>query len=155
MILRKIFPIASDRGSRGGFTLVEIIVVMGLVMLIFGIGSYFAFDNFQRYLFRKERDTAIAVLMKARSRAMNNFYEKSHGVHIGSDTFTLFRGLNYGDDPSTYEVIPGTAAISKSGATDIVFEQLSGRPASAGNLMLSYGASNITISINEEGRIDW
>ena len=155
MILRKIFPIASDRGSRGGFTLVEIIVVMGLVMLIFGIGSYFAFDNFQRYLFRKERDTAIAVLMKARSRAMNNFFESPHGVHMDADQFVLFRGASYTVGAPTNEVIPGTAAISKSGAADIVFEQLSGRPASAGNLMLSYGASNITISINEEGRIDW
>lgn len=162
MISRRAFPTALGKfGIRSfkndaGFTLVEIIVVMGLTTLILGIGTFFAFDNFQRYLFRKERDTAVVALMRARSRAMNNFAETPYGLHIDSDQFVLFRAAAYDSGAATNEMIPGSSIISKTGDTDIIFTQLSGNPVSGEkSITLSGGMSNVTIVINNEGRIDW
>lgn len=152
MKLPKIFPIASNRG----FTLVEILVAIGIFLLILGIGIIFGIDDYQRYIFRKERDTVLTTLMKARSRAMNNFDQKSHGVHIEADKFTLFRGTDFStSDPATREVIPGSAAVAKTGAADVIFKQLSGEPTGAASITLQNGTSNVTVTINNEGRIDW
>ena len=45
--------------------------------------------------------------------------------------------------------------ITKSGLQEVVFEQLTGKPSAVGNIVLSNQTRSITISIENEGKINW
>lgn len=150
----------SANDQRKGFTLVEIMVVIAIMAMLFGIGLFMSFDFYRFYLLSSERDIAVGALEKARSRALANFFETSHGVHVDQDNYWIFRGSVYVAGASTNEKIPGNTSVQKSGITDIVFDELTGVPTPACTpeclLTLTEGARPPkTISINNEGRINW
>ncbi len=141
--------------APAGFTLVEIIVVLGMVALIASVGIVMNLDAYRNYIFSTERDTLVAILQKARSRALNNMYQSPHGVHIEDSTYTLFRGASFNSGASTNETVFANSAVAKTGINDIVFDQLSGNAAPAGDITLSNSIRSSTISVNNEGKIDW
>ncbi len=141
--------------NNSGFTLIEILIVTAILTLIMGMGLFLSFDFYRGYLLGTERDLVVGVLEKARSRALANMFETSHGVYIDSDKFILFRGNNYTAGASTNEDIPGNSIIQKSGLSEIVFVGLTGLPVVAGDITLEDGAKSKVISINNEGRIEW
>lgn len=141
--------------STKGFTLVEILVVTGIFVLLMGMSLFMSFDYYRGYLLGTERDITVGVLEKARSRALSNMFESSHGVHIDSDNYILFRGDVYVVGAPTNENIPANSAIQKSGLSNIIFSQLTGLPNVAGDITLTDGAKSKIISINNESRIEW
>ncbi|MDP1689244.1 MAG: prepilin-type N-terminal cleavage/methylation domain-containing protein [bacterium] len=139
-----------------GFSLIEVLVVISIFTMLLGIGLFFSFDFYRGYQISTERDIAVGILEKARSRAMSNIFESSHGVHVEQGQYVIFRGNIYVVGAGTNEVIPGNATISKNPMPyDIVFAELTGLPDIAGNLTLSDGVNIKIITINNEGRIDW
>ena len=53
------------------------------------------------------------------------------------------------------EIIYISPMITKSGLQEVVFEQLTGKPSAVGNIVLSNQTRSITISIENEGKINW
>jgi prepilin-type N-terminal cleavage/methylation domain-containing protein len=141
--------------DKKGFTMIELLVVISIMGLIFGMGLFASFDFYRSYLLSTERDILLGVLEKARSRAMANMFESSHGVHIENSTYVIFRGDSYIPGAASNEEIPGNSIIQKSGINDVVFEELTGLPSVTGSISLLEGANSKIISINYEGRIDW
>jgi Tfp pilus assembly protein FimT len=148
-------PKTFTASRAAGFTLIEILINTAIVTMLLGMGLFISFDSYRRYLLNSERDIAVGVLQKARSRAFNNIYQTPHGVHIDSNAFTLFRGTSYIAGSSTNETFPANAAVTQSGITDIWFDQLSADASVSGTLVLANGVQSKTISINDEGTINW
>jgi prepilin-type N-terminal cleavage/methylation domain-containing protein len=140
--------------SSAGFTLIEILVVTAIFTVLMGLGLFMGFNSYLRYNLNSERDIAVGVLERARSRAMNNMFESSHGVHFASSSYTVFRGKSYVVGSSTNEIIPANPAVQHSGLTDIYFEQLTAST-TGGTLTLTDGTRSVTTTINHEGTIDW
>lgn len=162
--------------SVPGFTLIEILVVMGILVIVAGFGLFVSMDSFRGYSFHSERDSLISILQKARSQAVNNMCfgasactsGKAHGVHIavqgGVLTYTVFQGNTYNAADTLNEVIPAryaAVAVGVGGFTDITFSPLAATttptPITARTLHLydSAGKDSSDISINAEGQILW
>lgn len=140
-----------------GFTIIEILIVLGLIALLAGVGAVIGFDAVGRATAAGERDILVSLLVSARTKAMANVGEIEHGVYISPTEFILFDGASYGSsDPATHRPVDRTGAVSVTGDTEVVFSQLSGGVAAGDrSITLTDGASDAVIDINSAGRIEW
>jgi prepilin-type N-terminal cleavage/methylation domain-containing protein len=147
------------RRLTSGFTLIEILVVVGVLVLIFAIGVFIDSSNLGRETLAREQETLITILHRARSRAMNNIYATSHGIHIGADEYVLFRGASFDPAAATNENIErnGKININTAGidANEVVFQQLSGNTLVMGDIVLNDPIRAKKITIHQSGLIDW
>jgi len=145
--------------KSSGFTLIEILVVMGIVIALFAIGNFVDFSNIGRASLNKEEEKLVSVLQKARNRSMNNIGQSRHGVRIDpvdKTNFIIFQETPYLENekiPRSENIEIDTSSIN---TTDIIFDQLSGQPNKTGNIILSDN-NNTTrnITILTSGLIDW
>lgn len=166
MALAKIF---TDKKKTPGFTLIEILVVIGLFTIVGSLALIVSMDDYRGFSTRNERDTLISILQRARSQSINNMCfgafctdGKSHGVHITSDSYTIFQGVSFAArDMDVDEVITiEDKGITLSGFTDVVFNALSGdattAPLEVWSLALIDSSGRVsTITVNSKGRITW
>lgn len=143
-------PISKDsrlalRNSKG-FTLIEILVVMGIITFAFIIGAFADLSNIKRNSINTEQANLIAILQRARGRAMNNIDNADHTVHLDPLNYTI------DSDPPIPRDDSIALDFSDTGA-DIVFEQLSGNSATPGTIKL--GADEREITITEIGLVEW
>jgi prepilin-type N-terminal cleavage/methylation domain-containing protein len=153
--------------AKSGFTLVEVLVVMGMVALVASLGLFVSMDSYRSSNFRGERSALINDLYKARSQALNNVCLGTcgggapHGVHFESGKYTIFQGESFLlRNPLFDEVTNTDNDISISGPTDIIFSQLAGNvtvtPTGTWNILLTDNGTNLsTISLNSEGQLKW
>jgi prepilin-type N-terminal cleavage/methylation domain-containing protein len=144
-----------QRGSSFGFTLVEVIVAVGILSVLASFGCLASMDFYRSYAFNAERDTIVAILQKARSQSLANVNNSVHGAHFGLGQYVIFQGSVYDSGSAFNQSIPAGVGVTASGLTNVVFAQLSGDAGSGGNLRLSDGKRLAEININSEGRIDW
>ena len=152
---------------NSGFTVLEVMVVMGLLAAIGSLSLFMGMESFRGGSFRNDRDMVVDSLRRARSMAINSVCSgsgcgdgKSHGVHFDPDKkgIILFQCDNYDAIDSSNEAIPfdnKTVYIDASSSVDIIFERLSGNSTTT-NVILKDSANHIsTIGINSAGRVDW
>ena len=149
------FP--DKKSFSSGFTLVEILITVGLVLFVFAIASVVDVNYYSRELSATEVSVLVSTLQKARSRAMNNVGATKHGVYLTEDdSFVIFRGDFFDPDDDANEYIPRNPNISVEADSDeVYFEQLSGNPSETGDITLTDGTRTKTINLNRLGLISW
>lgn len=152
---------------RTGFTIIEIVIVMAIILILGVTGIIFGIDTYSRSVCHSERDKLVSLLYRVRSRAMNNMNGESQGLHFENNGYILFSGNFYeGSDPFDETItrahfinISSSASSSTLLPNDLIFEQLTGDayPSSAGDIFISDSGSTChdAISVNREGGIDW
>jgi prepilin-type N-terminal cleavage/methylation domain-containing protein len=143
---------------KRGFSLMEVLVVLGIALVVAGFSLISGLDSISRSVVHSERDTLVTILTSARTKSLANVNAVPHGVRIDATDFTLFEGPAYVAGASGNRLTARTAAVSITGVSlplDIVFTQLSATTSSAVSLALSDGAGNQSVTVNSEGRIDW
>ena len=152
--------------NQQGFTLIEVVTVMGLLALIAALTAVTNVDAYRGYIFRNERNLAISALQRARSQAISNVClgtctdGKPHGVHFEAGKYVIFQGSSYGLDSAYDEVLAGSSNVSINiPSFDAVFTQLSGEAVTnpPGAFITLYDAvgHSSAIRINSEGQIAW
>ena len=169
-INKKLFPCqlsheADKKHSRTltGFTLIEMLIVMGVVSIMIAFSLFIDLNDFRGDAFRSETSMIVTLLQTARADALNNIDQSAHGVAIypsdHPESYVIFEGLTYASrDTSTDEVIDASYQlnVSSGSITEVDFGQLSG-DAMNGDIIVEDPQRKITkdISINSEGRISW
>ena len=136
-----------------GFSLIEIIVVIGVVALVIGFGVVTDLGAFRQDTFLTEEAKIVSILQKARSRAMANLYDTNHGVCYIAPDYVIFQGSSCAAGDS----IPANIAIASHASTifpTIVFTRLSGATTGA-TIHITDGTKSDDIIINNEGTINW
>lgn len=148
--------------AQKGFTMIEILVAIGILAIIFAIGLLMNMDLYRGYSRRSERDTLVSVLERARSRAMANVNQHAWGACFdrANHNYIIFNGASYSGIPS--DTLSGNPSVAITPATTklecgnggIVFDQLTG-DTSAVAITMTQGAITSNISTNAEGLIIW
>jgi prepilin-type N-terminal cleavage/methylation domain-containing protein len=155
-----------DKAARG-FTLIEIIVVLGIVGLLVSMVVIANTKQYTRQLSSSEESVLITSLQRARSRSMSNINAIPHGVYFGTDAcpssiydycYVIFEGEEFDDNPDTYEYVEkNNAVVIDSSDADkvVIFEQLSGNLDTDVEITLTNFGEETTININTMGLINW
>ncbi len=149
--------------NQRGFTLLEIIIVMGLVGVIAMFGVAMSLSSVSRSSVMQERDLFVTLLLRgARAEAIANVGEISHGVEFdnANHRYILFEGNDYIEGAASNRITLFTsehiAVTHSDGAENILFERLSGDvPEGAGTLTISGNGVEQKIIITDVGQIDW
>lgn len=148
--------------KQAGMTLIEILVVLGLLTLVGGFSIVMGVDSYRNQLFRSDRDILISALHRARALAMSNvcFGESCtdglhHGVRIEPGRFIIFQGRDFNASDEHNEVIEMAGGAVVSGITEVVFHPLSGEPSTTGDIIITDSGSISTTTIGAEGQIFW
>jgi prepilin-type N-terminal cleavage/methylation domain-containing protein len=144
------------RSARKGFSLIELLVAMVILVIISSFGIGISSRAYRRGSIDAERDTLRGVLEKARSQALANIGEAAHGLAVTEDEYVVFRGNSYDDrDEDFDEVIPRTAGLVVDGPAEVIFEPIEGTVDSAVTFTVQGEVKSITVEVNEEGRVNW
>ncbi|MEK7464752.1 MAG: type II secretion system protein [Patescibacteria group bacterium] len=142
---------------RGGFTLIEITIVLAL----FIVAGYFTLplgiESYRNYILGAEIRNILSVLRRAESLAMSNTYQSRFGVSFQSEQYVLFKGDNYaGRDQLFDEIYAMSPGVIVSSTPEVVFSTISGRPSVAtSTITLLNPLHSQTLNINSEGTILW
>ncbi len=141
-----------------GFSIIEILVAIGILVLLMGIGLFLSMDFYRTYSFNYDKDIVISILQKARNQAVSNINQSSYSVYYddAKKELVIFEGSVYvPNDPSNESIPIERLGIAWSGI--INFEQLTGNVAAAPLeiTLISVGKPPLTITINEQGRINY
>ena len=147
-------PKKSILKNQAAFTLIEILIVIGLFGLLAGLGLFLSFDFYKSYAFRSERNTLVSVLEKARNQSLSNINQSPHGVHYMPNNYIIFQGSAYVAADPNNQAVPGNP-VTVTWPGDFVFSQLAGESSASGTITIIDGVRSTSISINNEGRIDW
>ena len=164
-----------DRSTlQRGFTIIEILIAIAILVVILGLGLFVAFDFYKSYAFRAEENIITSVLQKARNQSLSNISQVRHGVRFADSPmrYILFEcptGIPQCTSytaSSTDNIINASYGISITHPSlpfDVIFDQLSGdcitsttfNCSSDNPVTVSDGSKSYDITINSEGRIDW
>lgn len=129
--------------------------MVAIVVIAGATTSFIGFDSIGRANAHSERDVLVSLLMTARTRAQSNVNQSAHGIHIGTTQYTLFQGTTYNALDPLNRDYPRETGTTLSGATDIVFSQLSGDVATPGTITITAGAQSTSIAVSNRGQIEW
>ena len=140
---------------KHGFTLIELLIVFSILIIIFALGMPLTINYYQSYQLISERDNMVGLLRRVRTFSLANRNSLPHGLHLGSDAYTLFTGESFMNrDPAFDEIFPKSGAATVGGPAEIVFSPLSATT-TGGTLMLNVGPQSASVLINATGGISW
>lgn len=141
---------------KKGFTLVELVLVIGILALLIVVSLPLAINFYKTRQFDVHENGIVQALRRAQLKAMSVEEDCAFGVHITSDQYVLFRGNSYAMRDSAFDEVfdlPGNLQVS--GISEIVFSKLRGIPFSTGAITLTIDNQSEAININEMGRINY
>ncbi len=152
-----------DQGLKKGFTLLELIIVIGILSMMV-LGMLFILRN--QILGNLDGDALIisARLMDAQTRAISGVGGIKWGIHFenpatSSPFYALFGGASYSNAASSTYFLSSPIefqAPASGAATDVVFNKLNGAAAGAASIVIrpkSDPSMTKTITVTTEGKI--
>ena len=129
-----------------GFTAVEIVVALGILVLIFGIGTQVFVTSRNAKQLETYTDGVSSKLEEAKTNALAGKNGTNFGVKFSTTSYTYFNGSSYSSSATSnvpYNLL-GKYNISNNipGTDDaILFTRLTGIPSATGTIVISDGGS--------------
>ena len=153
--------------SRPGFTLVEILIIMGILAILFTISSLNLSNTVPQNALTNATELLVADLKQQQLSALTGNTEgqsvnSNYGIYFTTQKYTLFRGSTYSvGNTSNYNVPLDDIDTSTTAAGSIiVFEKNSGQilnfVPSGNTITLTHNniGKTSTITINKYGIIE-
>ena len=149
------------QNSSGGFTLIEVLIVVLIVSAILSI-AITSGRNFNDSVNLENTAKGINSKIKlAKSRSVSALNGTNHSVHFEADKITVFEGSIFNVSASTNEVFTFSDDIGiniptgLSGGDDLIFDRLVGSTINTGNIdieVISDSSKTKQIIVNSDGQ---
>jgi prepilin-type N-terminal cleavage/methylation domain-containing protein len=117
--------------SKGGFTLMELLIVLALTGLFFALTIPYGMNFYRQRILDEETSKLMNNLKIAQSHAMAGKENSSWGIAFFEGYYVLFMG-DYYDDAERNDDYDKTfnfsSGIAIEGISEVVFEQSTGEP---------------------------
>lgn len=135
---------------RRGFTLIEVLVVVAVLVVLSAImaTSLSAFRN-SKVLDAAVEDT-LTTISKARGDTLAGKNNTQYGVHFQSDRIVLFVGNTYVANDANNKTTMLDSALEIStislagGGVDVIFDRLTGNTSQSGTVVIRVASSPVT-----------
>ncbi|PIP87405.1 hypothetical protein COW81_00455 [Candidatus Campbellbacteria bacterium CG22_combo_CG10-13_8_21_14_all_36_13] len=138
---------------RGGFALIEVIVVLAILGILAGITTV-SFSKFRNTdVLEGNVSSVLSMYAKARENTVSSLENSKYGVYATTTKFVIFKGDIYSEGASGNEefVLEGGVVLKDinifGGGQSVVFERLTGKT-------LNYGFITIGISSDPTKDLD-
>jgi len=146
-----------------GFTLIEILVVLGFVLVI-GFLSFIPLKNFQSTLtLDSVTQDMVETLRFAQNQTVASTENNQYGVHFATTSYALFQGASYteGDPSNIIHVLPANTQITGivlEGGDEVLFNRVDGGTPNGGTLSITAFHNGIasrttTVAVNGLGKV--
>lgn len=148
-----------------GFTLIELILVVGIFMVVFSSGALVYGNLIQKNSLTYHGSQLVQMLREARTNAVSQKRDSAWGVyfdHLSSPYgYTLFKGDSYAGRDPLYDLIIqlpsviGVSGFDLGGSDEIVFNKSDGVPSASGTVTLTAENNAYSITVNGLGLVDF
>ncbi len=141
-------------GRSGGFSLLEVLLVVGIAAIIFTFSTPYTINFYRSQIIGDVEDGIFSALQSAKHKAVLQKNDSKFGVTMSevANSYVLFQGSTYDSRViEEDEVFSVVNEITFSGLTDIVFSKLSGLPSATGTIVISFGNISREILIEDSG----
>ncbi|MFH1078340.1 MAG: prepilin-type N-terminal cleavage/methylation domain-containing protein [Patescibacteria group bacterium] len=144
------------RTWRAGFTLIELIVVIGAIAVLMLVTAPLTIRSYQNQLVAETAQSLAETLRRAQAYSSAARNDSSFGVKILSDRFVLFQGRSYAarvaaqDEDIAY---PTTVTVSGT-ASEVTFSKLYATSSMSGTFTVVGAGGTIDIGVNAAGTIE-
>lgn len=141
--------------KASGFSLIEVIVTVSMLAILAGTVIPTAGKSLGRYNLTTSRDALVALVSQARERAITNTNVSPKGIAVVNNTFVGFSGNSYATRNTSLDIVyPVASSVAITGTPEITFAQLTAL-SNGGSITLTSDGLSYTISVNQEGILDW
>lgn len=135
--------------NKSGFTLIELVVVMGILLMLFGFLSFNLVGVQRKISINSTADDLVSDMASQQTKAMSgegSISGESYGIYFQSDKYTLFKGTSYSSSDSNNFVVSLESGISFSNinllGNSIIFSNRNGE-------LSSFSQSQNSVTIND------
>lgn len=140
---------------RSGFTLPEILIVIGLTALLVGLSSVLGSRSVSVQEFARIRETIRSELATAKADAAAGTRDSDWGVSVATGTITRFKGSSYASRNTAFDSLTTLpASITITSAATIVFTRPYGLPSATGTIVITGSGRTATTTVNAQGIIE-
>ena len=138
-----------------GFTLIEIIVVMGLFSVISFMTIPTSINQYKRYVAKESALNIMHFLRISQNNAKVRLFGMPSGFKILPDSFVVFSGESYVSrflDVDEVYALPGS--VSVEGMQEVIFDEITGIPSTSGIIEVISGGYSYDIYISDNGLVE-
>ncbi|MBT4917264.1 type II secretion system protein [Candidatus Peregrinibacteria bacterium] len=139
--------------SQKGMTLIEIMLVVAILAISVGLSVLYSQSSQVRADINSQVEQFVGHLRLAHTSANAGLNDTSHGIHLETDSFTIFEGTSFveGADLNYEYELSATMQIQNislnGGGSDIVFDAPKGNTSDFGTLEFQSDQANKTVEI--------
>lgn len=140
----------------GGFSIIELLIVMVIITIVGAIALPMSIDYQQRNDLDVAQVTFAQSVRRAQQLSMTNQNNSSWGVTAVSGNITIFKGASYvARDVNYDENYDISTAIIISGQAEYDFSKTSGSSVQTGIVTFTNGSYQKTVGVNAKGVVNY
>lgn len=150
----------SSLGNKKGFTLLEVIIVIGITGMVSAFMAPFLIINIQSSNAESDAKLLVSAIRSAQVKNKTGDLGKKYGIKLYTEKYSFFTGSSFATAESSYEVdLKNGNSISQilfsDSGTEVDFLDNSIRPVQSGSFTITNSGISYRIDINSEGLISY
>ena len=115
--------------SKKGFTLLELLIVIGLIVILTVMTIPYTFDFFSARVLEEDTNRLTNILKRAQTNASSGRNDRDWGVRFFHDEgrYEIFQGDSC-EDGVTYQIFRLSSEVDMEGIDCVIFERHTGDP---------------------------